>query len=104
MAKTWQMAHIRLRYLMQSGLLSHSSYIANLSTLCWHLCAQSHITEQDLPTRTVLIGCAPTGTLLRLSPSCYAYFTQHWIQVGGKLADAAHCRSLCKIVKADWQM
>lgn len=51
---------------------SRSSYAANLSTLCWLLCAQSHVTAlQDVPAHTALIGGAPSGTLLRLDPSCY---------------------------------
>lgn len=60
-------------------------YWAHLSILCWLLCTQWHVTELcrmfilALCWLEVLSDPSPTGTLLRLNPSCYDHFAQQWI-------------------------
>lgn len=96
---------------MQPGFLSHSSYRAHLSTLYWRaVCTITrHRALQDLPTHTVLIGGAEWSISYRydvkIKPQLLWWLhsaVNHWIQVGGKLAGAAHCQCMSEIVKADW--
>lgn len=61
------------------------AYWAHLSILCRLLRTQQHVTELCrmfalmLRWLEVLSDPSPTGTLLRLNPSCYDHFTQQWI-------------------------